>query len=70
MPETKTLMLFLMVTSEYEFLMSAHDVAMKMRRSRKKTEEDVNALASFVLVFKQYIVMSMLLPVVPIGASI
>ena len=62
-------MLFLMVKTEYEFLMSAHDVAMKMKRSRKKTEEAVNTLATFVLVFKQYIVEGIASPLVSIGAT-
>jgi len=48
LPKTITFMLFAKLTSENEFLMNAHDVAMKMSMSWTKTEEDVNALARFV----------------------
>jgi hypothetical protein len=33
LPKTMTLMPFVTLTSEYEFLINAHDVAMKMRVS-------------------------------------
>ena len=61
-------MLFFTLTSEYEFLMNAHDVATKTALSKKQTEEDVNILDSSDLMMEQYFVGPDCRPMVSIGA--
>src|SRR5258705_9917454 len=69
LPRTIALMPFFMLRSEYENLISAHDVAIKMRLSCMKGQNNASALAVFVLPSKQYFVVPMLKPMAPIGTA-
>src|SRR5258707_15744091 len=69
LPNTMISKPFFLLISVYEHLISAQDVATKMRLSCIKGQNIESALAIFVLLSRQYFVVPMLKPIAPIGTA-
>jgi hypothetical protein len=65
LPDTLSLTL----TSEYGFLISAEDVAIKTKLSSMRGQNNDNAFAQSVMPGSQYSVMPMFIPEEPIGTA-